>query len=245
MDRFVTMHLGHMKVLGSSFGRFCICAGLLSGALLCSGLQAAEGVAIAIVLDTSGSMRDSVRDGRGARSPKYIIGNRALKSVVQKIEQFATNAPNRAVEAGLFTFSGQGAEEVVKFGTFDAAAMRSWLAKYSGPQSGTPLGRALEAASAAVLKSGLPQKHVLVITDGQNTVGPDPAQVLPRLTKQAERNGTILFTHFIAFDIAAGVFAPLKRHGATVVAAADEKQLNQQLDFVLEEKILLEKDDKK
>jgi len=68
---------------------------------------------------------------------------------------------------------------------------------------------------------------------------------LPRLIKQAERKGTILFTHFIAFDVAANAFAPLKRQGATVVAAADEKQLNQQLDFVLEEKILLEKDDKK
>src|SRR5688572_15478138 len=244
MDRCVTMRRRHMKALGS-FGRLCVCVGLLFGVLFSLTASAAEGVAIAIVLDTSGSMRGVVRDGKGGRSPKFEIGNRALKSVVGKIEQFATNAPNRTVQAGLFTFSGDGAREVVKFGKFDANAMRDWLQKYPGPQSGTPLGRALERASEAVLKSDLPQKHVLVITDGENTVGPDPSQVLPRLIKQAERTGTILFTHFIAFDVAANVFAPLKRQGATVVAAADEKQLNQQLDFVLEEKILLEKDDKK
>jgi hypothetical protein len=245
MDRCVTMRRGHMKALGSSFGRLCVCVGLLFGVLFSLTASAAEGVAIAIVLDTSGSMKEVVRDSKGGRSPKYEIGNRALKSVVRKIEQFATNAPNRTVQAGLFTFSGDGAREVVKFGKFDANAMRDWIQKYPGPQSGTPLGRALESASEAVLKSDLPQKHVLVITDGENTVGPDPAQVLPRLIKQAERGGTILFTHFIAFDVAANVFAPLKKQGATVVAAADEKQLNQQLDFVLEEKILLEKDDKK
>lgn len=234
-----------MKALGSSFGRLCVSAGLLFCVSLSSAASAAEGVAIAIVLDTSGSMKGVVRDGKGGRSPKYEIGNRALKAVVGKIEHFATNSPNRTVHAGLFTFSGDGAQEVVKFGKFDAAAMRDWLHKYPGPQSGTPLGRSLETASEAVLKSGLQQKHVLVITDGENTAGPDPAQVLPRLNKKAESQGTILFTHFIAFDVAANVFAPLKRQGATVVGAADEKQLNQQLDFVLEEKILLEKEDKK
>lgn len=243
MDCYVTMRLGHMKGLGSSFRQLCTCAGLVFFGVLFSPLTSpAEGVAIAIVLDTSGSMKGVVRDGKGGRSPKYEIGNRALKSVVDKIEHFATNAPNRNVHGGLFIFSGDGAREVVKFGKFDAAAMRDWLQKYPGPQSGTPLGRALETASQAVLKSDLPQKHVLVITDGENTVGPDPRQVLPRLTKQAEKNGTVLFTHFIAFDVAANAFAPLKRQGATVVAAADEKQLNQQLDFVLEEKILLEKE---
>ena len=206
--------------------------------------RAADGVAIAIVYDTSGSMREAVRDGKGGRSAKYVIGNRALEAVVAKIERFATNSSARNVHAGLFTFSGNGATEVVKFGKFDAAVMRKWLKEYPGPSSGTPLGTALDTASRAVLKSDLPQKHVLVITDGMNTAGPDPAQVLPQLVREAERKGVILFTHFVAFDIAARVFDPLKKHGATVVGAANEKELNGQLDFILEEKILLEKDSK-
>jgi hypothetical protein len=68
--------------------------------------------------------------------------------------------------------------------------------------------------------------------------------VLPGLLRDAEKKGSILFTHFVAFDVAASVFAPLKKQGATVVGAADEKELNGQLDFILEEKILLEKDTK-
>jgi hypothetical protein len=106
MDRCLTMRPGHMKALGGSFVRLCLCVGLLFGVMFSFTASAAEGVAIAIVLDTSGSMKGVVRDGKGGRSPKYEIGNRALKSVVGKIEKFATNAPNRTVQAGLFTFSG-------------------------------------------------------------------------------------------------------------------------------------------
>jgi hypothetical protein len=236
---YSTMRFEHMRALGSS-----LAAVVLLSVCSVATSWAAEGVAIAIVYDTSGSMREAVRDGQGGRSPKYVIGNRALESVVARIERFATNSAGRNVHAGLFTFSGNGATEVVKFDRFDAAAMRKWLKEYPGPSSGTPLGAALETASRAVLKSDLPQKHVLVITDGMNTAGPDPAQVLPQSVREAERKGVILFTHFVAFDIAARVFDPLKKHGATVVGAANEKELNGQLDFILEEKILLEKDSK-
>jgi hypothetical protein len=233
------MRFEHMRAPGSN-----LAALILLSLCTLNAAHAAEGVAIAIVYDTSGSMREAVRDGQGGRSPKYVIGNRALEAVVAKIERFATNSSPRNVQAGLFTFSGNGATEVVKFGKFDAGAMRKWLKDYPGPGSGTPLGAALETASRAVLKSDLPQKHVLLITDGMNTAGPDPAQVLPQLVREAERKGVILFTHFVAFDIAARVFEPLKKHGATVVGAANEKELNGQLDFILEEKILLEKDSK-
>jgi hypothetical protein len=243
MQAYITMRFGHMRHLTPL--RRCELL-LLLGILCCASAgRAADGVAIAIVYDTSGSMREPVRDGKGGRSPKYVIGNRALEEVVAKIERFATNKSAPQVQAGLFTFSGSGANEVVKFGKFDPAAMRKWVKEYPGPGSGTPLGAALETASRAVLKSDMPQKHVLLITDGMNTAGPDPAQVLPQLVREAERKGVILFTHFVAFDVAARVFEPLKKHGATVVGAANEKELNGQLDFILEEKILLEKEVKK
>jgi hypothetical protein len=187
-------------------------------------------------------MRGVVRDGKGRQSPKYVIGNRALEAVVAKIERFATNAGARPVHGGLYIFSGEGAKEVVKFGRFDPAAMRRWLKDYPGPTSGTPLGLAVQTAANAVVNSDMAQKHVLVITDGENTVGPDPTQILPQLNRAAERKGAVLFTHFVAFDVAARVFAPLKKQGATVVGAGDEKELNGQLEFILEEKILLEKE---
>jgi hypothetical protein len=91
-----------------------------------------------------------------------------------------------------------------------------------------------------VLGSNLTRKHVLVVTDGMNTAGPDPASVLPGLKKDAARKGASLGVHFVAFDVAAKVFDPVKKLGATVVGAADAPQLNAQLEFILEKKILLE-----
>jgi len=76
-----------------------------------------------------------------------------------------------------------------------------------------------------------------------NTVGPDPAATLPALQKQAAQQQTTLSVHFVAFDVDAKVFDPLKKLGATVVGAADEKQLNSQLQFILERKILLEEEE--
>jgi hypothetical protein len=79
-----------------------------------------------------------------------------------------------------------------------------------------------------------------VITDGMNTTGPKPEGVLPGLKRDATRTGLDLGVHFIAFDIDAKLFAPLKKQGVTVVSAADERQLTAQLDFILQKKILLE-----
>jgi hypothetical protein len=51
--------------------------------------------------------------------------------------------------------------------------------------------------------------------------------------------------HFIALDTDAKVFNPVKKQGATVVSASDEKQLNTQLEFIMQRKILLEEEEPK
>ena len=110
---------------------------------------------------------------------------------------------------------------------------------------GTPLGNALRQAGQRVLNSPLSHKHVLILTDGLNTVGPEPAAILPGLKQQAEQKQTSLTVHFVAFDVDAKQFNSVKRLGATVVGAADEKQLNTQLDFILKRQILLEEEEPK
>jgi hypothetical protein len=207
-----------------------------------------EGVALAIIYDTSGSMRQNVRGADGKPQPKYVIANRALEDIARQLEDFAKNGAGgapRKIEAGLYIFnqSGQGAREVVKFGPLDAPALRSWASNFSHPEGSTPLGNALKTASRVVLNSSLPHKHILVITDGENTVGPDPASVLPRLQRDAQQRQTSLSVHFVAFDVDAKVFDHVKKLGATVVGAADEKQLDSQLQFILQRKILLEEEE--
>src|SRR5690242_3227488 len=68
-----------------------------------------EGVALAIIYDTSGSMRETVRDEKGQQSPKYVIANRALIAITRQLETFATNTPSgapRKLQTGLFIFGG-------------------------------------------------------------------------------------------------------------------------------------------
>jgi hypothetical protein len=206
-----------------------------------------DGVALGILYDTSGSMNDPVPNNHGSSSPKYIIANRALLAVVKQIQMFTTNGVSgapRKVDVGLYTFSQNGANEVVKLGPFDAAAIQNWANGFSKPNGGTPLGNALRTVSRSVLDSPMPRKHVLIITDGMNTIGPDPAAVLPGINRAAEKKQNPVFVHFIAFDVDAKVFKGVKKQGANVASAADESQLNAQLDFILQNQILLEKPSK-
>jgi hypothetical protein len=202
-----------------------------------------EGVALAIVYDTSGSMKDTVRDGAGKMSPKYKIANRALENIAKQIQTFAekpTGGAPRKLQAGLFTFDGGGTRPVVPFGPFNAKAIIEWAQRFASPGAGTPLGTALQTASQAVLKSDLSQKHVLLLTDGMNTVGPEPSAVLPGLLKQAAGKQVKLGVYFVAFDVNANVFNSVKRQGAKVFSASDETQLNSQLELILQREILLE-----
>jgi len=209
-------------------------------------LAAEEGVAVAIVYDTSGSMKESVQDSNGKQSPKYVIANRALKDIARQIQAFSTNNASgsvRRVDAGVFVFQGDNAREAIKFGPFDPKPIQQFANTFSSPGGSTPLGNALRMASKAVLDSPLSRKHVLVITDGKNTAGPDPAVVLPRLKQQAAQSGGALSVHFVAFNVDAKEFEAVKQQGATVVGAADEKQLNTQLEFIMQRKILLEEEE--
>ena len=202
-----------------------------------------DGVALAIVYDNSGSMKQPVRDSTGKYSPKYVVARRALEAVLKQLQAFATNpsaAAPRRIEAGLFIFSGNGARELVPFSPFEPNAIQNWTKDRPIPSTGTPLGNALTRAGQTVLNSKLARKHVLIITDGINTVGPDPAVTMPRLKQQAAQDHANLSVHFVAFDVDAKVFDSVKKQGATVVGASDEKQLNTQLEFILQRKILLE-----
>src|SRR5438876_6049957 len=64
---------------------------LAMAALASRPVAAEEGVALAIIYDTSGSMKDPVRDQNGKPAPKYVIANRALVAIAKQIQAFATN----------------------------------------------------------------------------------------------------------------------------------------------------------
>ncbi len=221
---------------------------ILATLLFCTGVPCAqatgdEGIALAIIYDTSGSMHDPVPSREGKPTAKYVIANRALTEIAHELRTFVasgTNGSPRRLDAGLFIFKGNGTAEAIPFGPFVSTTFEDWAARFHTPSGNTPLSTSLVVAANCLLKSPLARKHILVITDGMNTVGPQPSTVWPRLKRRAEKKGTSLSVHFVAFDVAASVFAPLMNEGATVVSAADERQLSEQLDFILQRKILLE-----
>jgi len=222
---------------------FCACA--LTGFAGGTSAPGKEGVALAIVFDTSGSMKDSVPDKDGKQSPKYLIARRALQWVADRLDSFVKSGAGgkRELAMCLITFQNGRAREQIRFGPFDLAEIRTFVAGFGSPSGGTPLGESIRLAARRVMSSPLSRKHVLVITDGINSVGPEPAVVLPALQKQAEELKTFVGYHFIAFDVDAALFSGVKKLGATVVGAVDERQLGEQLNSILKEKILLEEEE--
>src|SRR5258705_11028863 len=73
---------------------FCIAAVLAIPALVLGPVPSfganEDGVALAIIYDTSGSMKDFVPDSAGKSAQKYVIANRALISIARQVQAFAT-----------------------------------------------------------------------------------------------------------------------------------------------------------
>jgi hypothetical protein len=220
--------------------KICLCVLLV---LFGAWRAAADEADLAIVLlyDTSGSMQEGVTNGAGQKEPKFRIANRALESIVARLEKLQAER-NRTVLAGLFTFSRNGGQPAVPIGPFDPAPLRNWLRNFQQPNGGTPLGNAVADATRALWNVKAGSRHVVVITDGQNSAGPPPEALIPGLQEQCLKNGLSVYFHFIAFDVDAKVFAGVKAFGSTLVSAGDEKQLNDKLGYILEEKIFLEKE---
>ena len=213
-------------------------------------LQAAaaseDGVALEVVYDTSGSMSETAPDGAGGRKPKYVMAIRALGAIVDRLQAYVTNAPANAprkLQFGLLTFGDSTSKQAIPFGDFKIETIRAQLKSLPTPDGGTPLGEAVKTAWHTVLASNLTKKHIIVVTDGENTVGPDPATVLPALREQAVRQGAAVSVHFVAFDVDAKVFGPLKKQDVTVAGAANAKELDVRLQDILERKILLEEEE--
>jgi hypothetical protein len=223
----------------------------LSGLAFCTPLPAAnarpvapspavatDGIALAVVFDTSGSMKQPIAaKTAGGRDTKLRVAQRAFGLVIDRLEAFAKSPGAKPLSVGVTIFKGQDALVVIPLAPFDARTLRLWLAN-AVSEAATPLGNAIYLAGQQLLASPAASRHLL--TDGANTTGRTPEAALKQINAAAEKKQTAVFTHIIALDIAPATFAALKQRGATLIGAADEAQLTSQFDFILEEKILVE-----
>ncbi len=200
-----------------------------------------EGIAAAIVMDTSGSMRDDVMDINGQPKPKIEIARRAAIDCVRQFEEFARKNPERKVLVGVYEFSSRehhrSCRNLVPLGPPDAATAAAAI-EAMVPSGGTPIGDAMIQAKLDLDVTGMTRRHILVVTDGENNVGYTPGAVANAITQIPEEERASIY--FIAFDVGADRFKAVKDAGGLVLAASSENDLRQTLDFVLTGKILVE-----
>jgi len=104
---------------------------------------------------------------------------------------------------------------------------------------GTPIGNAMIAGKKALDATGLARRHLLVVTDGENTTGPSPDEVTAAIGRRPLDEQPSVY--FVAFDIAASRFDRVRDAGGLVLGAVDAKALNETLDSLLRGKILIER----
>lgn len=192
--------------------------------------------AVALLIDTSGSMSQTVPDRSGTEQPKCVIASSALERIVDYTRQWRQQHSDRTLQLGIYRFSSSPAE-VLPMADFDAEAALAATARLPKPAGGTAIGEALAAGFKALYASGCVRKHIVCITDGENTSGPAPQRVARALHAQT---GGEVEIHFVAFDTSADSFAFLRDVNGSVVEAADGAQLDARLAEVYEKRILAE-----
>jgi hypothetical protein len=154
--------------------------------------------------------------------PKIESARRAALDIVEQFARYADDHPSEPVMLGIYEFSVRrrqaSARDVIPMG---------------------PIGDAMIAGKLALDATGLAQRHLLVITDGENTRGHLPGQVAAAIGRRPEAERPSIY--FVAFDIDASRFDDVKSAGALVFEAADSRGLNETLETLLRGEILVER----
>ena len=191
------------------------------------------GAAVAILVDTSGSMKD---DAPGDSRPKYIVAREALEAMLDATDAVVAKRPGFPVKVGIFSFSSS-AQTLLPMQSYERAAVRAALARLPPPGGGTAIGEAMRTARPELYRAGVFRKYLLVVTDGQNTSGRAPDDVARDIWRKSE--GAVQI-HFVAFDTSADTFSFLKDVGGNVMTAANGEGLRKALDEIYQGKILAE-----
>lgn len=206
-----------------------------------AGAASREGIAAVVLMDVSGSMADSVGRDVGGQQAKIDIARRAALDLVRQFDTYARAHPAEPVLVGLFEFSEveghPSTREVIPLSTPDLARAQTALAGLRA-NGGTPIGDALVAGTRALDAAGLTRRHLLVVTDGENTTGYEPVDVVNAVSRRPEGERPSMY--FVAFDIEESRFNAVREAGGLVLAAGDADELNATLSSLLTGKILVE-----
>ena len=199
------------------------------------------GIAVAVLVDVSGSMQESVSGAYGQTQPKIEIARVSVLRLLGQIDRFAREHADKRVVVGVYEFSARAREpscrRVVAMGPPDLARMQSAVNTMVA-EGDTPIGDALIYAKRELNATGMAGQHILVVTDGENNRGYAPADVVDVISQLPEEQRASVYC--IAFDIAADRFRAVRDAGGLVLGAMNEGELQQTMDYVLTGKILAE-----
>jgi Mg-chelatase subunit ChlD len=191
------------------------------------------GVAVAILIDTSGSMRERPP---GDTRPKYVVAQEALEAMLDATDAFVARRPDFPVKIGVYSFSS-GVRTLRPIQPYNRSQIRAVLASVPRPGGGTAIGEAMAEARPDLYRAGVFRKYLLVVTDGENTSGRRPDSVAQEIWR---KSGGAVQTYFVAFDTSPDKFSFLKDVGGDVIGAGTGAELRTALDGIYQGKILAE-----
>jgi len=191
------------------------------------------GAALAILVDTSGSMK---QNAPGDSRPKYVVAQEALEAMLDATDAFIAKRPDFPIKIGVYSFASS-VHVLRPIQPYDRAAVRATLASLPRPGGGTAIGDAMREARPDLYRAGVFRKYLLVVTDGDNTNGRSPDDVARDIWRKSE--GAVQ-TYFVAFDTSPEKFAFLKDVGGDVIGAGTGAELRTALDGIYQGKILAE-----
>ncbi len=204
------------------------------------------GITVVVAVDRSGSMNDM--PASGLREPKYVQASRALTEVLGVLRELVAKQKGGGlmVKLGLLSFSDE-VEVLLPPTELSLASLAQITAFARDPDNFKPggmtaIGKAVEKGTELLALSGTIMRSLIVITDGENTKGIEPASVLDAVYKDRNTSSkpdlpvttSSTLISFIGFDIEASRFSELAKQGARVSSAADQDQLVAALKGILE-----------
>jgi Mg-chelatase subunit ChlD len=191
------------------------------------------GAAVAILVDTSGSMKEPAP---GDSRPKYVVAREALGAMLDATDAFIARRPDFPIKVGIYTFSSSvRVQRPIQ--PYDKSAVRTAIENLPRPGGGTAIGEAMREARPDLYRAGVFRKYLLVVTDGENTNGRSPDDVAREIFRKSE--GAVQI-YFVAFDTSPEKFAFLKDAGGDVIGAGTGSELKTALDGIYQGKILAE-----
>jgi hypothetical protein len=112
------------------------------------------GAALAILIDTSGSMRDRAP---GDSRPKHVVAQQALEAMLDATDAFIARRPDFPIKIGVYSFSSS-VRTLQSIQPYDRKVIRATLANLPSPGGGTAIGDAMSSQTARTRTAATPRR---------------------------------------------------------------------------------------